>query len=62
MVDLVNLLSTLVDSKGKILIPGIYDSVAKCTEEEKKIYEPIDFCTVNKRFNKNLHFFRSINI
>ncbi|XP_062609502.1 cytosolic non-specific dipeptidase-like [Saccostrea cucullata] len=43
MADLIALLNTLVDSKGKILIPGIYDSVAKLTEEEKKLYEPIDF-------------------
>ncbi|XP_061178072.1 cytosolic non-specific dipeptidase-like [Saccostrea echinata] len=43
MADLIALLSTLVDSKGHILIPGIYDSVAKLTEEEKKMYEPIDF-------------------
>ncbi len=43
MVDLVALLNELVDSKGKILIPGIYDSVAPLTEEEKKLYESIDF-------------------
>jgi len=44
MIDLVNLLNSLVDAKGKILIPGIYDSVAPLTEEEKKSYETIDFC------------------
>ncbi|XP_052699358.1 cytosolic non-specific dipeptidase-like isoform X1 [Crassostrea angulata] len=43
MADLIALLDTLVDNKGRILIPGIYDSVAKLTEEEKKLYEPIDF-------------------
>lgn len=43
MADLIAILDTLVDNKGRILIPGIYDSVAKLTEEEKKLYEPIDF-------------------
>ena len=46
MVDLVAMLNTLVDSKGKILVPGIYNSVADCSEEEKKLYEPIEFCQV----------------
>lgn len=36
-------LGSLVDRKGKILIPGMYDSVAPLTEEEKKLYEKIDF-------------------
>jgi len=44
MVDLVALFNELVDAKGKILIPGIYDTVAKLTDEEKKLYESIDFC------------------
>ncbi|MEQ2161689.1 hypothetical protein GOODEAATRI_012092, partial [Goodea atripinnis] len=34
---------SLVDRKGKILIPGMYDSVAPLSEEEKKLYEKIDF-------------------
>ena len=42
-VDLFRLFSTLVDSKGTILIPGIHEQVAPLTEEEKKIYEKIDF-------------------
>ena len=54
MVDLVNLLSTLVDSKGKILIPGIYDSVAKCTEDEKKTYESIEFSQVKNIFSSKI--------
>jgi hypothetical protein len=52
MVDLVAILNELVDAKGKILIPGIYDSVEPLTEEEKQIYDPIDFCLV-----KILRFF-----
>ena len=53
MTDLVLLMSKLVDSKGKILIPGVYDDVAKvtgnplfslsgrCTFVEKNIMTPI---------------------
>lgn len=33
----------LLDNKGKILVPGMYDSIAQLTEEEKKLYEKIDF-------------------
>lgn len=34
---------SLVNSSGHILIPGIYDAVAVFTDEEKKLYEPIEF-------------------
>ena len=47
MVDLVALLNELVDAKGKILVPGMYDSVLPLTEEEEKLYENIEFCQVN---------------
>ncbi|KAI0213340.1 Cytosolic non-specific dipeptidase [Lamellibrachia satsuma] len=43
MTDLVKLMGSLVDSKGKILVPGISDQVAALTEEEVKSYKPIDF-------------------
>ena len=43
MVDLVHLLSSLVGQDGKILIPGIYDSVDPVSEAEKASYGPIDF-------------------
>ena len=46
MVDLVYLLNELVDGKGKILVPGVYDSVKPLTDEEKQLYDPIDFCPV----------------
>ncbi|XP_004479186.4 beta-Ala-His dipeptidase isoform X1 [Dasypus novemcinctus] len=42
MADLVALLGSLVDSSGRILIPGIYDNVAPLTEEENALYEAID--------------------
>ncbi|CAF0885434.1 unnamed protein product [Brachionus calyciflorus] len=44
MVDLMAILNELVDIKGKILIPGIYDRVSAITDEERKLYEKIDFC------------------
>ena len=37
MVDCVQVLSKLVDSKGKILIPGINENVAEMTEAEKEV-------------------------
>ena len=43
MVDLIALMGTLVDNRGKIQIPGIYDTVAQVTPEEKELYKPIDF-------------------
>ena len=54
MTDLVALMSSLVDCKGKILVPGIYDTVQKLEEAEAKLYEPIDFDMVkfeDKIFN-----------
>lgn len=32
-----------MDNKGKIKVPGMYDQVAKLTDEEKKLYEKIEF-------------------
>lgn len=34
---------SLVDKKGKIMIPGIYDSVAPLTDDEQTLYEKIEF-------------------
>ena len=50
MTDLIAILGSLVDVKGKILVPGINDSVAPLTTEEQKLYEPIDFDTVRVLF------------
>lgn len=41
--NLVFVTGCLVDKKGKILVPGMYDSVAPLTDEEKKLYEKIEF-------------------
>ncbi|KAL3234970.1 hypothetical protein RNJ44_02758 [Nakaseomyces bracarensis] len=43
MIDLVQVLSTLVDSQGNILIKGIEEMVAKETEKEQALYKDIDF-------------------
>lgn len=43
MNDLVHVLSKLTDSHGRILIPGVLDSVTPFTEQERARYNPIDF-------------------
>lgn len=43
MSDLIALMGSLVDVNGKILAPGVYDSVKPLTASEKALYEPIDF-------------------
>ncbi|GAB1599912.1 cytosolic non-specific dipeptidase-like [Argonauta hians] len=43
MSDLIFLMNSLVDVKGKIMIPGIYDSVKPMTPEEDALYQGIDF-------------------
>lgn len=47
MTDLVRILGKLVDTDGRILIPGIDELVAPVTEEEKKLYAPIAFTMDN---------------
>ncbi|KAK2058306.1 peptidase family M20/M25/M40 [Colletotrichum caudatum] len=42
MVDMVNIMSSLVDSAGKILIPGIYDNVQPVTEEKYESYQKLN--------------------
>ena len=54
MTDLVNIFANLVDCHGNIKIPGIMDSVKAVTEEEKKIYETIDFDVVRRQFFCNV--------
>ncbi|KAM9431805.1 cytosolic non-specific dipeptidase [Clarias gariepinus] len=43
MTDLIAILNTLISASGQILIPGVTDAVANFTEEERKIYEEVDF-------------------
>ncbi|XP_068188962.1 cytosolic non-specific dipeptidase [Antennarius striatus] len=43
MTDLIALMGSLVDKRGKILIPGMYEDVAALTDEEQVLYEKIDF-------------------
>ncbi|NXN72185.1 CNDP2 dipeptidase, partial [Himantopus himantopus] len=43
MTDLITLMGSLVDKKGKILIPGVNEAVAPVTDEELALYEKIDF-------------------
>ncbi|XP_034492402.1 cytosolic non-specific dipeptidase isoform X2 [Marmota flaviventris] len=43
MTDLIALMGSLVDTKGKILIPGISEAVAPVTREEHELYDHIDF-------------------
>lgn len=43
MTDLVRVLGRLVDTHGKILIPGIQEMVAPVTDEEKSLYGDISF-------------------
>ncbi|KAH7012996.1 peptidase family M20/M25/M40 [Ilyonectria destructans] len=39
MTDMVKIMSTLVDSNGKLLIPGIYDNVVPVTDAERELYQ-----------------------
>ncbi|XP_078491250.1 cytosolic non-specific dipeptidase-like [Ciona intestinalis] len=43
MGDLLAIMSSLVDKKGKILIPGVCDKVEQVTDDELQTYDPIDF-------------------
>ncbi|KAI1332690.1 glutamate carboxypeptidase [Xylariaceae sp. FL0255] len=43
MTDLVRILGSLVDTHGKIQIPGIYEQVAPVTAEEDGLYDSIAF-------------------
>ena len=42
-VDLVRLLASLVDSSGRILVPGVMDTVAPLMDTERALYQGIDF-------------------
>jgi hypothetical protein len=55
MTDLVKLMSTLVDSNGKILVEGIMDSVQPVTKEEETLYETIEFDVAKFRDELGVH-------
>ena len=55
MTDLTHLMSGLVDRQGKLLIPGIYDKVAKLEAAEAELYKPIDFDMVQTRLSLCCH-------
>jgi len=43
MVDMIHVLSTLVDAEGHVLVDGFYDEVAPLTPQERSLYADIDF-------------------
>jgi Cys-Gly metallodipeptidase DUG1 len=43
MTDLITLMSKLVDVKGNILIPGVDEMVVSAQEDERAIYERLDY-------------------
>nr|XP_030724050.1 cytosolic non-specific dipeptidase isoform X2 [Globicephala melas] len=43
MTDLIMLMGSLMDRKGRILVPGISEAVASVTDEELELYDKIDF-------------------
>ncbi|KAI0037052.1 CNDP dipeptidase [Vararia minispora EC-137] len=43
MTDLIHLMGKLVDTDGRILVPGVDDMVAPPNEEEKAIYNKLDY-------------------
>lgn len=45
MTDLVQIMSSFVDSQSRITVEGIMDQVDPVTAEEEASYGPIDFCT-----------------
>ena len=47
MADVISLMNSLVDVKGKILVPGVNDAVKPLTPEEKALYGPIEFDMVS---------------
>ncbi|KAL8589235.1 Metallopeptidase M20 [Nucella lapillus] len=47
MTDVIALMGSLVDVKGKILVPGVCDRVKALTPEEEALYGPIEFDMVD---------------
>jgi hypothetical protein len=52
MTDLINLLSKLVDNKGKILIPGVNELVTPLTEQERSFFlQKVESCVISNILN-----------
>lgn len=49
MNDLIALMASLTNVKGRIQIPGLYESVAAVSKEEESSYDSIDFCMESYR-------------
>uniref|UniRef100_A0A8C9FY11 Uncharacterized protein n=1 Tax=Pavo cristatus TaxID=9049 RepID=A0A8C9FY11_PAVCR len=65
LTDLIALLDSLVDPTGHIQIPGIYDAVTALTDEEKKLYESIEYDIEEHKNNsgvKKLLYSTKVNI
>lgn len=60
MHDLIHLLGSLADVKGRIQVPGIYDSVAELTPEEDSLYANIEFDMASALFWRSLPIKRNI--
>ena len=43
MIDLTHLLASLVQSDGRVLVPGFYDDILPVSEEEQEIYSRVNF-------------------
>ena len=50
--DVMALLNSLVDVNGQILVPGLNDDVTQVTDEEKKLYDDIDFDPVSVKWTR----------
>ncbi|NWI54475.1 CNDP1 dipeptidase, partial [Calyptomena viridis] len=57
LMDLIALLDSLVDPTGCIQIPGIYDRIAALTEEERKLYESIEYDLEEHKSNSGVKKF-----
>ncbi|KAI1285545.1 Cytosolic non-specific dipeptidase [Halotydeus destructor] len=55
MADLIALMNSLVDNKGKILVPGIMDNVSLLDEKERSLYENVDFSVEDYKTNAGVN-------
>ena len=60
MSDLIALMGSLIDSKGRILIPHIYDSVEQLTDKESSSYDSVDFDMASSLRTHRISCFKSV--